>query len=175
MTKEFIKIYGFEKYGVSKDGRVISYNYAGKGNNPKELKIGDDGRGYPQVTIVSDAGKRTSIRVHRLVALTYIVNELDEKYVNHIDGNKLNNNVTNLEWCSHRDNIIHARDMGLLSCKQGELGGHNKLTEKDVIKIKMELKDYYRGQLSDIARKYNMDRSTISKIKLGKLWSHVIV
>lgn len=50
--------------------------------------------------------------VHRIVAKTFI-GEPDNKQVNHIDGNKLNNNINNLEYCSARDNLIHALNLGL--------------------------------------------------------------
>lgn len=74
----------------------------------RELKYTLNNRGYYSVGI-----KRKTYMVHRLVALAFIKNPGAKPFVNHIDGNKLNNNVTNLEWCTVQENNQHARDIGL--------------------------------------------------------------
>ena len=61
---------------------------------------------------VSNTGK-ANFRVHRLVALTFIPNPKNKEDVNHIDGNKKNNHVDNLEWNTRKENDNHARKMGL--------------------------------------------------------------
>jgi HNH endonuclease len=71
------------------------------------LKAGKGG-GYLTVAL---NGKTQSI--HRLVATQFIPNPLDKKCVNHIDGNKLNNHVENLEWATHSENNSHAIRTGL--------------------------------------------------------------
>lgn len=63
--------------------------------------------------VLSLGGKRTVCKAHRLVAMLFLDNPKNEKVVNHIDGNKLNNHYENLEWCSHYHNNKHAREMGL--------------------------------------------------------------
>lgn len=76
-------------------------------------------RGYYQVC-VSIKGKRKIIFPHRCVALLFVENHENKPQVNHIDGVKTNNNASNLEWCTSKENSIHASKIGLSS------GGHNK-------------------------------------------------
>ena len=69
-------------------------------------------RGYPVVSINKD-GKQYLRTVHILVARTFLPNLDNKPQVNHIDGNKLNPSVDNLEWCTPRENVMHARRTGL--------------------------------------------------------------
>jgi hypothetical protein len=63
-------------------------------------------KGYNRIALHKN-GKQKNFFVHRLVAEVFITNSEDKKQVNHIDGNKLNNNVDNLEWCTHSENQVH--------------------------------------------------------------------
>ena len=58
-------------------------------------------------------GKRKSLKVHRLVAISFIPNPMNKPYINHIDGNPINNCVENLEWCTQHENVVHAYKIGL--------------------------------------------------------------
>ena len=91
------------RYLVTEDGRVFSKCY---GFN--ELKQHLSSKGYPRVCI----GRKT-VFVHRIVAITYIPNTLNKPQVNHIDGIKTNNNVSNLEWCTNKENHKHKCENGL--------------------------------------------------------------
>ena len=71
--------------------------------------------GYPAVTLRSDAGKRQTFKVHRLVALLFVENPNNKETVNHKSGDKCDNRVCNLEWMTHAENIQHAWDAGLLA------------------------------------------------------------
>lgn len=90
---------------VSNTGRVISY----KSGKQHELSPSDNGRGYMTVSL----GLRNPKYIHRLVAETFLPNPNGLPEVNHIDGNKKNNNVYNLEWCTTSDNKRHACVTGL--------------------------------------------------------------
>lgn len=90
------------KYQISNLGRVKSLNYAGTGK-AHILKNRYDGHGYPQISL----GRNKQMRVHRLVAEAFIYNPQNKPYVNHIDGNKTNNKVENLEWCTPAENTQH--------------------------------------------------------------------
>lgn len=57
--------------------------------------------------------KRKNLKIHRLVALNFIDNPLSKPFVNHIDGDKLNNDIRNLEWCTPLENTTHAIENGL--------------------------------------------------------------
>lgn len=71
-------------------------------------------KGYKRINLITDFGRRP-FSVHRLVAHTFVVNLFPDLYndVNHIDGNKANNVYTNLEWCSNKQNMSYALEMGL--------------------------------------------------------------
>ena len=94
------------KYACTTDGRIWSY----KSN--KFLKPAINKRGYAHVTLVADK-KRYDYRVHRLVAMTYLDNPSNKEQVNHIDGDKLNNYLSNLEWVTAEENIEHAKKHNL--------------------------------------------------------------
>lgn len=102
---DFIPIPNFENYGISKCGEICSFK------KKKLLKQGKWGA-YKNVAL-SKNGKIYYFRVHRLVAATFIPNPKDLPQVNHKDGNKFNNDVTNLEWCTCSYNIKHGYDTGL--------------------------------------------------------------
>lgn len=114
-------IENFSKYQVSNLGNVKSKDRYTKAKDNeiihrKEflLKGFINKKGYKQVTLYDDNGKPKTMRVHKLVALTFIENENNLSQINHIDGNKLNNEVSNLEWISNYDNMQHAIKNGLI-------------------------------------------------------------
>lgn len=92
---------------ISDKGRVRSLL-----RDDRILKTQKDRKGYPRVRITINRKKR-AYRVHRLVASAFIPNPENKPQVNHIDGNKNNNCVGNLEWCDGRENCRHAIDNGL--------------------------------------------------------------
>lgn len=111
ITKEKWKdIVGYEGlYRVSNCGRIKSLpkQVGFYMRSEKILKNNIDTYGYEYV-ILSKAGKTKPFLVHRIVAIHFIENCMNKKEVNHIDGNKLNNRVKNLEWCTDTENKKHA-------------------------------------------------------------------
>jgi hypothetical protein len=106
------------KYQISNTGRVRSFT---RWKNGKDLKAGINTHGYYIVNLVKDGRKNIEFKlVHRLVALHFIPNPNELPEVNHIDGNKLNNNIDNLEWVSRFDNIRHAYKHGLIPKRRGK-------------------------------------------------------
>lgn len=99
-----VKIACFDNYLVSKEGEVKSLL------SGKILKFRNVGSGYKGVTLYRD-GQRFDKLVHRLVAEAYIPNELCKEQVNHLDGDKANNCVYNLEWVTAQENERHSRDV----------------------------------------------------------------
>ena len=112
---------------------------------------------------------RQRIAVHRMVAIAFIENPDNKEYVNHIDGNKLNNCVDNLEWVTASENSIHAVATGLSPV--GEAKTLAKLTEKDVLEIQAAFEAGEKDFV--LAEKYGVTSGVISSIRLGKTWKHV--
>lgn len=120
----------YEKiYQVSNIGRVRSLNRLdsiGKKRKGNIMKISIGSGGYFRVNLCKN-GKRKPTEIHRLVAKEFVDNPKNEKVVNHMDGIKTNNIYTNLEWCSLRDNNIHAYENDLLN---------TKLSKEDIAEIR---------------------------------------
>lgn len=103
-------IKGYEGlYEISNTGEVKSIFY---GKSPRILKKSKTTTGYCKVELYKNK-KRKSIKVHRLVAMAFISNIDNKPNINHIDGNPLNNNADNLEWCTQKENVLHAVETGL--------------------------------------------------------------
>lgn len=101
-------IKGYEgQYDVSNLGNIRSLSYH-QTEKIKKLSPFPDKKGYLQVDL-----RKRSIKVHRIVAETFIPNPENKQQINHIDGNKSNNRVENLEWCTQSENQKHAYKNGL--------------------------------------------------------------
>lgn len=107
------------QYSITSDGRV----YSDKNNIELKQSIGTTG--YYRVNLNNKDGGKT-FKVHRLVAIHFIENPNNLNIVNHKDGNKLNNNVDNLEWCDYTHNNRHARENGLCINPKGINSKHCK-------------------------------------------------
>lgn len=124
---------GYEEYFlVSTFGRVISK----RTNKILRQSFGHNGYSLLSTKLHGRAGGSVCIRVHRLVAMTFIPNVDNQPCVNHLDGDKNNNTVDNLEWCSHAQNTKHAFDLGLakprltsLTCAQQDIATGLKLRD----------------------------------------------
>ena len=134
----------------------------------KKLRTFKGKDGYYRVSLYMGKKAKTFI-VHRLILSAFIDNPDPEKYteINHIDGNKANNLLSNLEWCDRGYNQRHAYKQGLRIAKKGSSNGRAKLTEQDVSRIRELLN--YLPQVK-IAKIFGVSKSTISAIKTGVLW-----
>lgn len=138
-------------YLVSNLGRVKTldrsiWNSANRSYSIRKGKIlspnNSNSKHYWRIDISSETGNKASRRayaVHRLVAEAFIPNPDNLPQINHIDGNKDNNCVSNLEWCDNSHNIRHAYDNSLISRENESRNCHlRKLTEEQVAFIKNE-------------------------------------
>lgn len=131
MIKGFKPIESHPRYGVSRDGTII--------NDRKKIKVPQPtDNGYLKVDLY-DSGKKSSKRIHRLVAEAYIPNPYNKPDVNHKDGNKHNNSVSNLEWVTKSENMIHAYQTGLNKshASYGMLGHKNPNAGRKGRKVKI--------------------------------------
>lgn len=94
---------GFSGYFITRSGEL----YSTRSGEVIKLKTRLGNSGYISATVTADDGSRTSLGIHRLLALAYLSHDANRTEVNHIDGNKFNNNISNLEWCSHSENEKH--------------------------------------------------------------------
>ena len=151
-------------YKIDENGNVFSVR------NNKFLKRMTFPSGYEYVHLCNGKGKTKLFRVHRLVAEAFIPNPDNSPEVNHKDGNKQNNSVDKLEWCTNLENIQHSVKTGLRNAK-GENNPSAKLTAKDVENIRKEYvpnsKEF--GTVA-LARKYGVSNVMIGKIIRYECW-----
>ena len=150
------------RYEISENGVIRNK----KNKKEKSQYLGSTG--YYMIS-VSYNNKSNPLRVHRLLAETFINNPDSKPHVNHIDGNKTNNSLNNLEWCTHQENMKHAFSTGLANNSKTN-NGMSKLNEFQSRVIKRLLCNNYLSQYK-IAEVFNVSRSCILKIKLGKTWA----
>jgi hypothetical protein len=138
------------------------------------LKPWFNDRGYNKVTLCKSNNKQSNRYVHRLVAIAFIENPHQYNQVNHIDGNKNNNTIHNLEWCTRKHNITHARDIlnSFQFLKDKPIA--RKLNVNQVINIKQLLKlDSSTKHINKIASEYNVNPQTIKCIHWGITWKGI--
>lgn len=150
------KIEGFEQYLISDTGEVY--------RNNRRLSPSITNSGYKRISLHKN-NKSKSFTIHRLVALHYILNPNNLEFVNHKDGDKLNNNVNNLEWCSNSDNLKHAYVLGLKSAK-GMKNGRARFSDEVIQNIK---NDFENGvSRRTLSRLYQVSYSHIVSIIANK-------
>lgn len=165
-----VAIEGYEDYLVSENGVVYSL----KNGNKHALMQRVDIDGYKTVGLYKN-GKAKRFKVHRLVAIAFLDRPDGKDCVNHIDGNKWNNQVSNLEWCTRSENSKHAYNMGLANYgSKQRIGARNKArySVEDIQEIKSL---YFNKGLSQrkIGELFNCDHSTISDIVNNKLYKEI--
>lgn len=161
-------------YQVSNSGNIRSLDRIitdcfgrKKSNRGKKLSFGSTPTGYLFVGLRKE-GFKTQQYCHRLVAHHFIPNPQNKETVNHIDGDKSNNNDWNLEWNTRSENTKHAYDNGLIT--GGEEGVWSKLNNKQVFEIRKNEKNLMN---KDLALIYNVSPSTIGLVINRKTWKHI--
>ena len=159
---------GYEEfYEVSDLGRVRSLPR--KRTSGKVLTPAPRADARLSVSFSVPGKERVSVSVHRIVARAFLGPKPDGMFILHSDGNHLNNCAANLRFGTAKDNAGDARKHGTLVV--GSKVHWAKLAEADVVKIKKLLKT--GESCADIARVFNVDRTSVSLIKRGKTWKHV--
>ena len=155
------QITGFDKrYFCDENGTIYSNNYKNS-KKIKKIKPALDAKGYLRTMILDEEGKYQTIKVHRIIALTFIPKIEGKNQVNHKNGIKTDNRVENLEWCNNRENIVHAYKNNMINVNHGDK--HHKSILKRV--SAKELLDSYSSlkSIKLVAEMYNLDRHAVSR------------
>lgn len=131
----------------------------------------DNGHGYLRVCLSKNNSKKF-ILIHALIAIHFIENPENLPIINHKDGNKKNNSVSNLEWCTYSHNNQHGFNTGLIKSLKGEKCKKSKLSDIQVLEIKKMLSENKLTQ-KEISKKFNISSNTISSIKTKTTWKHL--
>lgn len=154
-----------QKYMIDEEGNIWSPYRGGR-----FLKAFPTEKGYYRIVLQTSEGRKT-FQVHRLVLETFNpIENCDKLEVNHINGDKSDNTLKNLEWCSGSFNVRHSLETGLKKPARGESVGGNKLTEEQVLEI-CELLKNSNLSLQEIGKKFNVSKHCIFDIKRKKSWS----
>ncbi len=182
--EEWRPIAGYEgSYEVSNLGRVKSLDrvvsqtrWSGKMIRRGKILSPKRTRGNPKycnaALFDSKNKQRKEIAVHRLVATAFIPNQEKRPMVNHKDSNPSNNHVSNLEWCTAKENTKHSFLSGHRTPASGEKHGMSVLSEKDVQAIRLLYKTlrYSRRRMAEL---FCVSTATIDKIIKNKGWKHI--
>lgn len=144
-------------------------------NTKKVYKQCVNKQGYCQVCVsLGSRDKKKVFRIHKAVAETFIPNPENKPVPNHKDGNKLNNDVSNLNWATYSENTKHAFDNGFIPLFFGEENSFSKLTEEDIRYIRNTYipKDREFGCRA-LAKKFGVSHQNISRIVNNKIWNGV--
>ncbi|MRF37154.1 hypothetical protein GIJ44_20925 [Staphylococcus sp. KY49P] len=178
MSDEIWKgIPGYEGlYSISITGRVkrlarnrIIATSVSRPLKEKEIKTFEGKLGYIHVNLWKN-GQMKQHRIHRLIMLTFTKKPQDKNVINHIDGDKSNNSLDNLEWCTNRENTIHAYKTGLAKGKKGIENSQGRLTSEEVISMRnlYATGEYTQKEIGEI---FGISRRHAGDIVNGKKWA----
>ena len=162
LAEEWKPVSGYEGlYEISSLGNVRGIKRG------KILKQCYSSMGYTHVGLSKNSNQKTNT-THRLVAKEFVHNPENKPCINHIDGIKDNNRAINLEWCTQKENINHAFELGLMGV--GGNANGSILIEIQVREIREKAK---RMSHRELARMYGVHHSTISQIVHRRTWVHI--
>jgi hypothetical protein len=147
------QIQGYENYKITEDGVVYS-SYTNSVKKPSNHR-----QGYFLIGLIKD-NKEKKLLVHRLVAMTYLENPKGYKYVNHKDGDKKNNHVTNLEWVTSSDNQKHAYKTGL------KVASRKTINNKIVINSENGV---FYNSIKEASLIYGLEKSHLAQMLRGQI------
>jgi hypothetical protein len=165
MSPEWRAVPGFLGYEVSSTGEVRSYrrlNGRGLAREPHAIEQRESTKGY-LVVCLREGRRKCTVAVHRLVAATFIGARPDGMHVAHVDGNKRNNRVGNLKFCTARENNLDRARHGTMPV--GERHGRRRLTAEQAAGIM-----FWSGTSASAARHFGVSPSQVKRIRSGQSW-----
>lgn len=155
------------KFLVSEDGIIFSV----RSKKKIALTISKTGYYVFSTRMYGRKGKAYTSKVSRLVAKAFIDNPLNLPFVNHIDGVKLNNHRSNLEWCTAQENTIHAVGLGLINPRRGLEVPNAAIKDPATVRAIRSL----MGKLSQrkIAKRFKVSRYVVRRIHIGESYTNV--
>lgn len=190
--EKWLPVVGYEGlYDISTFGRIRSYQFSGKMPKsgmrkiPKVLNAKVESNGYRRASLYKNK-KVSYVQLSRLVATAFLENKNNYPVVNHLDGCKSNDVVTNLEWCTASENVLHAFRTGLRkspdsaerkkrsdglkkawkSWENGVYKGSSKLSKEQVLSIRND-----KRKQVDIAKAFSISQGAVSRIKTRSVWN----
>ena len=153
------EVYGFNNYLCNENGEIYSLlrNKILKGRSLK---------GYKRVALMKD-GKTIDVLVHRLIAQTFLPNPENKPYINHIDGDKTNNSVSNLEWCTQKENVQHAIETGLKD-DRGTHSSRASCNEEKLKEIRSLISEGKRNE--EIAKIVGVSKDVVRYIRCNRTY-----
>lgn len=167
MLEKIVNLYGID-YLVREDGKIFSTHRFDKNGNPREIKQRLNPDGYLAITVGVE-NNRKSKTVHKIVADAFLPSSDKSLEVDHIDNNRLNNNLSNLQRLTHSENASKIPFERRSKCRKGSRNGRAILNEQDAIKIRQKYEEGYT--IMDIAKMYGRGWTTISHVIKGETWA----
>jgi hypothetical protein len=168
--EEWRTVTGYEnRYDVSNMGRVWSRI------TNRILSGGPTSKGYLTVSLYdgSTPKKPKSLCIHEIVAIAFIGRRPEKYTIDHVDGNKRNNAVGNLEYVTQSENSRRAHANGLTRTYEGSEHANSRLTDDDVRSIRVLWKHRRRGLCIELARQFNVGSVTVRNAAMGRTYKHV--
>lgn len=159
------QIINYPSYEIYSDGRVFS-------NKSNKFLVTSKGTyGYEIITLYGK-DKQKTFKVHRLVGLAFLPKIKNKNEINHKDGNKMNNNVANLEWTNRSENVKHSYKTNLKKGMIQEKNGRAKLSMDKANKIRDE---YISKKCTQtyLARKYNLSQPLVGRVINNLIWNKI--
>lgn len=155
------EIIGFDGYKVSNRGRI-------RGNSGRIINMRIEKDGYVDVSLWKNR-RKVRARVHRLVAIAFLPNPENKPQINHKNGIRTDNRLSNLEWCTHLEN---SAGFVFDETFKGENNMSAVLTDKKVLEIREK---YKSGNISmaKLAQEYNVGETTIGRVINRASWQHI--
>ena len=186
MCEVWKSILGYENYEVSNMGNVRSLDRyitraIAKGGGLQKckgrlLKWVISTHKYPRASVqLSKKGHSKRYSVHGLVMIAFVGNPPPDNEINHKNGKALDNKLSNLEYCTHKENAIHAYKSGLICPPsfRGENHGMAKLNDEEVQQIR-NMRQTTSLTIREIAKMYKVSKSLIGAIENRKVWRHIL-